>query len=636
MDSPVTKPLSPSKAPLNTASPERINQQKIICSQSMPMDILQTKQSSVQAKIAFLNNLTRTGSPQSPTAPQNASSTTAAVQRAILGREEAESALTRANSMLAEAEIRERRISERLESLLEELQNTRERQAHERGLFEKEIRKARKEAFRASSTLVKFQEELKLSKGEIRNLRDEVRTERDAKEKAKQEAFERAYALAGLTEELHTVQEKLRAFEANLQSDALETQARDMRSDQTSRPKQDEDHHEHQDLHRRPKRRMDEIDQVKEIASPSSDSYIETTTPPKKMRLSRRASNKENIDPKVRKEGNPSLDDLISEVVVERRLRQKAEDMVHFLKMECQFKRCSCRVAERQGTQYVHDAEWEKFSENIVFPSSKAGDPQPVKEPLLLELDTEIKQEPVEQAGYSTVEQTLPIQPDSAQEVLISFSPSTGTFQTVPRTGQNCIRSIIQDEPPLKLSDIMDPESPGLDLNSSFPQQELTEEPDLVDMSTQSPYQERLVDEDVVEASNVYAPPELFPLSNERNIQTTLERETENNDATLNSEKMNVKTVPLLSEDGSSRNLAAMIPGTPISREAALAQIRARRDRTRSAMKRSASASEATTRSAAIGVTPLKGLKRGPGRATDTRSESDVVDRMDGNGAFRR
>ncbi|KAF5016637.1 hypothetical protein F66182_11622, partial [Fusarium sp. NRRL 66182] len=285
------------------------------------------------------------------------SSSSAALQRAILGREEAESALANANTMLSEAQARERRISERLESLLEELQTTRERQAHERAVFEKEVRKARKEAFRAGSMLVKAQEELKLSKGEIKNLRDEVRAERESKERAKQGAFERAYALAGVSEEVESLKDQLRATESNNQQSILESQVDELEQS-VNKPAYTDQATCMTPTARRPKRSVDALELLQVAQGSEQDAHTEET-PTKKMRLSRRASNKENLQPENLEEQADLIADLQAEIKSEQRRREKAEDMVLFMKMECQFKRCSCRIAESLGQKYVHDKEWD-------------------------------------------------------------------------------------------------------------------------------------------------------------------------------------------------------------------------------------------------------------------------------------
>lgn len=365
MDSPTRPILSPTKA-LNPVSPERMNQQGIPASPSLPSDLLSLHHkntkgvSEVQAKVAFLNSLARGGSPG---AQAQSASNNAALQRAILGREEAESALTSVQEELSEAQSRERRISERLESLLEELHGTKERQAHERSIFEKEIRKARKEAFRAGSSLVKLQEELKHAKSESKALKDELSAEREAKDKAKQEAFERAYALAGLTEELEVLKGKLRSMETSNHSDNLEVRAHEIRKEDFGRLSLAEGDLAFLTTPRRPKRGAP--DSIRSPAQEREAENLAEATPPKRQRLSEVTPViKEPVESTtpVQEVGNSVLDDLRDELYFEQRRRAEAEEMVHFLNIECQFERCSCRIAEREGRRYIYDADYyEKY-----------------------------------------------------------------------------------------------------------------------------------------------------------------------------------------------------------------------------------------------------------------------------------
>ncbi|KAL1963649.1 hypothetical protein VTN77DRAFT_7970 [Rasamsonia byssochlamydoides] len=623
MESPTVKPLSPSKTPLLPASPERMNQQKP-SSPSMPADLLQ-KQSDVQAKIAFINGLSQAGSPaptQQPstsTSAASSSSNSAALQRAILGREEAESALARANAQLAEAQSRERRISERLESLLEELQATKERQAHERSLFEKEVRKARKEAFRASSTLVKIQEELKISKREVKALKEEVQSEREAKEKAKQEAFERAYALAGLTEELQSLKDQLQSLQADKQaddrSDALEARAKEMHEDSAGKlPIERGDNATTTPTPRRPKRSADESELVEGSGSGVDSGARDDETPSKKIRLSRRASNKENQDPETVESERDLIEDLKTEIKWERRLRQKAEDMVHFLKMECQFKRCSCRVAESQGVRYVHDKEWDNLCKE-----------QQREQPAVSESTFTSSHSPPTPRERSGNEFDKGMSAPEEEEPLITFSPTTGTFRSVP-SPQRGMQSQLHEEP-LVLPEAPEPDAPPPRLRHSASPQNDLEGIDFQDFQAQSEMQ---AEEPIQPPSTIYDAPAQVAVDSAHvgvnSSEEALISPTEEGPHVV--EHHSVKTVPLLPEDNQSRNPADIIPGTPLTREEALAQIRERRGRARSMMKRSASASE--VRSGDLGVTPMRGSKRIPGlHHSDTRSEPDVGDRRD-------
>ncbi|KAJ5948274.1 hypothetical protein N7466_001289 [Penicillium verhagenii] len=377
MESPTRPVLCPTKA-LNPVSPERMNQQTIPASPSLPSELLSLHHknikgvSEVQAKVAFLNSLARAGS---PSAQAQAATNNAALQRAILGREEAESALTSAQEELSDAQSRERRISERLESLLEELHGTKERQAHERSIFEKEIRKARKEAFRAGSTLVKLQEELKHAKSETKALKDEVATEREAKDHAKQEAFERAYALAGLTEELEVLKGKLRSMEAANHSNKLEARAHEIRKEDFGRMSLAEGDLAFLTTPRRPKRAA--ADSIRSSAQEREPENFAEATPPKRLRLSEATSPVEehvaNVTAPTELESE-LIDELKDELYFERRQRVQAEEMVHFLNIECQFERCSCRVAEKEGRRFIYDVEYyEEFQKPQLEAEVKAA-----------------------------------------------------------------------------------------------------------------------------------------------------------------------------------------------------------------------------------------------------------------------
>lgn len=237
MDPPTFKPPT---RPLQPSSPDRINQRLSSpthnsTSPTRNQNSSPSRHSDVQSKVAFLNSLTRASSnasiehaplltspSASPTRDAGSRlSTTAALQRAILGREEAECMLRDAQEELEEGRIKERKMQERMESMLEDLRNAKERSAHERAVFEKEVRRVRKEAFKAGSALVKVQEELKTEREFGRVIKEDLKAEKEARKKAEQEAFERAYAIAGLSEELEVLKKKVEADEADTKVRAL-------------------------------------------------------------------------------------------------------------------------------------------------------------------------------------------------------------------------------------------------------------------------------------------------------------------------------------------------------------------------------------------------------------------------------
>ncbi|CAG7987190.1 unnamed protein product [Penicillium nalgiovense] len=673
MESPTRPILSPSKA-LHPVSPERMNQQNIPASPSLPSDLLTLHNKStrgvseVQAKVAFLNGLSRGGS------PANSAGNNAALQRAILGREEAESALVTAQEDLSEAQTRERRISERLESLLEELHGTKERQAHERSIFEKEIRKARKEAFRAGSTLVKLQEELKHSKSEIKTLKDELGAEREAKDKAKQEAFERAYALAGLTEELEVLKEKFRALETDNHSSTLEVRAHEIRKENFGRLSIAEGDLAFLATPRRPKRAA--AGSVRSPAPAREEDHAEAT-PPKRPRLSGCEPATESEQP-ASEAASELDDDLLEEVkeelVFERRRRVAAEEMVHFLNIECQFERCSCRLAESQGRRYIYDADYyNKFQRPHIEAEEKAraqqaslqkasdqarhhptstpeASPPPPPPPVhrspvhqatnpqarypqhsVRQEEPEPSRTPLAAPPVPVHQHTTPAMKakpadlhkmEMPAEPLVTFSPETGTFTTFPSPLRDNVRpprldffetpDLAGPQPDVHVRDMDASASTDQQVDSFTP----SGEPALTRMARPTP------SDGVAENSRA-------PLSVEARPSRRVEREPHGHRQPINPPKR----APSRQEPQSQRTSHPGVPDTPIDREQALAQIRARRGRTHS-KQRSVSASEpgrAARASAGSNPTPARGPRRlpNPNLRADSRTENELGERRD-------
>ncbi|KAK1144715.1 hypothetical protein N8T08_005019 [Aspergillus melleus] len=705
MSSPTKLLSSPTKA-LNPLSPERINQQQLppqSPSQSSDIFDLHRKSaranSDVQSKVAFLNQLSRTGSPAGTQQPS--ASASAALQRAILGREEAESALSNVSAQLSEAQSRERRISERLESLLEELQASKERKAHERTIYEKEIRKARKEAFRAGSTLVKTQEDLKEARGEAKAYKEELEVERKSKDKAKQEAFERAYAIAGLTEELEELKARLRVAEAKNAADPLKTRDRALRKEVGSRVSLAEG-----DLallatpaSRRPKR---SADYLADFPINEMEETPTKATPPKRLRLSDVAAEDREQTPKqaikeeieeapqevqeahqeapheapptdvkeipeespesalieapkeasleVAKQAvmRPTKEDfklalkaarredrmaimrnqamvehLQISLRLEKRMRENAEELAEFLRMECEFKRCSCRVVEElESVQVQPQAQIKDTSPEIDVDASKQNQQALTQQTHAELLDQPVSNHlPAEQyapkAGSPTspgIRDKTPPPPrhapmdsnEALDEPLITFSPITGTFQKIPSP----VRSV-------KKHPFIPPMSPV----------EAAKRQPTSPLAKYELNQEEEPAEYFQAESAVPAPVHLSPTPAQTTPVNPPLRTAASHRSTKNDESM--KRVPLRKE-GSIPDQSSAVQGTPISREAALAQIRARRGRANTT-KRSASAMETTRRTANSSSHPTDSARRIPGvHNPQRRSESgDMRNRRD-------
>lgn len=628
LPSPFKVPSVPG-TPLYALSPERMNQQRRLPeSPSMPSFLSSPERkhhrnsSDVRSKVEFLNSLSGLNTPQSPTR-QNAASTNAALQRAMLGREEAEAQLYAANAQLSDSQSRQLRIAERVESLMEDLQTTKERQVHERQVFEKEVRKARKEAFKAGSATVKAQEDLKEARHELKNVKAEAQHNQDEKEKARQEAFERAYALAGLAEEVEVLREQLKSVEkerdtalVELQADVAPKAASPARSDaqvQTEptaaeiRPNSagNDSRPTSRNGLARPEPRAGRSGQLLSRGPPVDAPLI--TWGLAVLPQDNDVEDHENIRTTSSKELQDRLADLKSELRWERIQRQRADETIHMLQMECQFKACACRMAEARGKRFVHDNVMDAKVRAITAErerkrkAKKVPRPEPPKQPRT----SDILNESLDTAVLEDMTQVI-VEANPRQQQF-SFSTSTNSrFRATEPT------------PNLEQPQFALPESDLFDLS---PPKQAPARPSTAMgvMTLASPIR-------VVPDSPQPRPASGTPPSAHRHSRTVALKESNSPlrhsaraptrspsfsaipaPATpgfrlpghpiprmqLHAQTQTISTtttVPLrgLDSDDVFSDHAPATPGTPVSREAALAQIRARRDRARSVNLKSA------------------------------------------------
>ncbi|OAL04827.1 hypothetical protein IQ06DRAFT_101515 [Phaeosphaeriaceae sp. SRC1lsM3a] len=178
------------------------------------------------------------------------------------------------------------------------------------------------------------------------------------------------------------------------------------------------------------------VDEMDEFGSP-------VRSPRKQRTVHRLDDDKENVSPKKQM---VDLKLLQSELATERRLRERAQDQIEFMKMECQFQCCSCRIAENRGKEFVHDntfaSEMQRIKTSVPVmtpPPSAHGDG--AMEGVV------IQQEPFEHEQPSTPPAEASMEADDAgetsdntaadrelnseSEAVLAFSPSTGTFRAV-------------------------------------------------------------------------------------------------------------------------------------------------------------------------------------------------------------
>jgi hypothetical protein len=215
-------------------------------------------------------------------------------------------------------------------------------------VFEKEIKKARKEAFKSSSGLLKFQEELKATRNGLKMTQANLESTKLKLTKHENDAFTAQYQLVGVSEELQKALERITVMEEERETLKLslkeEEVARIASQGRIALPSTAED--DDADLLASPVKSPRKV-------TPSSDSEKENLVPKKAIQLK----------------------SLQEELIHERKLREKAQDQVEFMKMECQFQCCSCRIAENSGTKYIHDGshllEMERIKATVPYPDTE-------------------------------------------------------------------------------------------------------------------------------------------------------------------------------------------------------------------------------------------------------------------------
>lgn len=536
----------------------------------------------------------------------------------MLGREEAESALLKLSGQLSETQLRERRIGEKLESLIEELQSAKERQSNERSVFEKEIRKARKEAFRAGSAVVKIQEDLKQARSEAKAFKDEVQAERDAKDQARQEAFERAYALAGLTEEMELLKERLRTIETSNHSATLEARARQMQKQEMGRLSLAEG-----DLAllmtptpRRPKRSLEDSANSPLIHA-TNDSSTQCT-PPKRPRLSDVTPRQEDHDTTKKDLQRDMLEELQELLDDEKQRRLDAEQMIQFMQIECQFKRCSCRLSDEPETPCAHGSQL--VHEESHTKTAPRQDDHEILQPYRTQHARSSLRHLIRKS-QPAIDAEIQIKNEEApDDAVLTFSPETGTFRTVPSPQRP------QEQPSVP---------PRSSIHRVHEDESMAPSPSTRD-SIQRPTNlrdvpfERFPLAHASSRSTPFTPPPPGAVSHAQHaprlsIEQSAEFEVDTSGYPI------TQRIPLRADESrlSNQSQTPVVPGTPVSREEALAQIRARRGRA-SSMKRSVSAGESLTGSAGTVAPPSNNPNRIPGvRQSSGRDVNEMKSRRD-------
>ncbi|KAI1010494.1 hypothetical protein LB503_005197 [Fusarium chuoi] len=408
--------------PLQAVTADRVNQQR---ERESVFSHLRggSRDNSVHDKISQFNNLSVTM--QSKQLERKTAD--AALKRAMLGREEAETELRRyreenknLRKAIDEGKDRERKVGERLESLMENYGRAKETHAHTQALWEKEIRRARKETFKTQSSIVKLQEELKSARTNAKMIDENLKREKARSKVREQEAFEARYQIVGVQEQLDQALERIKLVEQ--ERDAYKTAAK---NEEVAR-----------------------IAAEGRIPLPPQDADDEFGSPNKDQRRVSR-------DPRVSLSTMDIISSEASEVEIEglstqlqweRQRADRAHEMIEFLQAECHLRCCACSKSTRRasaeaprqkrrssfGLEGPND-KVQKLDSEVVGGEKRAVTPPRIEEPhARTEHDTgaDAQPEPVQEQHLKEPPQRI-IKSKKEPRRSTIFCPKEGIFRTV-------------------------------------------------------------------------------------------------------------------------------------------------------------------------------------------------------------
>ncbi|KAK1978063.1 hypothetical protein LZ30DRAFT_599998 [Colletotrichum cereale] len=315
------QPPSPG-GPLSPMTPDRANQKQqgrnlFTSPRSSPGG----RDSSVHEKISQFNNLAM----QSKTLERKTAD--AALKRAMLGREEAETELRRYRDeskvlrvQLEKGKEREQRVSERLETVMEQYGRAKETYAHTKAAWEKEIKLARKKTFKNESQIIKLQEELKSAREGWRLASDNLDAEKLRSKAREEEAFQSRYQMVGMEQELGEAFERIKMLEQ--ERDAYKTLAKE---EEVARIAAE-----------------GRIPLPKAFDAAPDDEFAS----PKKNKAPRFSLSTVDIVSSAASE--EEIQELSLQLSWERQRADRAYELVDFLQAECELRCCPCAKTHRR------------------------------------------------------------------------------------------------------------------------------------------------------------------------------------------------------------------------------------------------------------------------------------------------
>lgn len=243
---------------------------------------------------------------------------------------------------------------------------------------------------------------------ELEQIKQHAKIVEEEKCKREQEALETGNKLVGVQEELETVKRHLKVVE-----EERETLKTSLKEEEVARiaaegkialpaPEVPDEFSSPKKI--KPVTKEPAIKSSKEHAGPGSS--------PKK---SEPLGKKRTWDEDYESDKEDELTKTRKELARESKLRKRWHHQIEYMKMECQFKLCSCRRAEKNGETYVHD---NSFADQIAHEQAK-----------LRGWRLEQKSTAPSDESSTTLQQPA-VEEQEAMELLIQFSPVTGTFKT--------------------------------------------------------------------------------------------------------------------------------------------------------------------------------------------------------------
>lgn len=331
-------PGSPCASPLQVMSPGHVNQQREATTFTIRPD--QHRDSDVHDKIRQFNNMGHNGAAASMSRQLERKTADAALKRAMLGREEAEAEMRRYRDearalrrQVEESRGRERKVGERLEDVMEKYGQAKETLQHSKTIWEKEVRQARKEVFKSQSSFVKLQEELKATRSNCKSAEESLAREKELSKAREQEAFTARYQLVELQEQLEKALDRVTFVEQ--ERDAYIAAAK---SEEVAR-----------------------IAAQSRLPLPPEDPDSEFASP-KKSRVSL-----STVDILSSASSEAEIEELTRLWQWERQRADRAQEHLEFVQAECELRTCACAKSRpRRSTAMVSTRQERPGSMTIV------------------------------------------------------------------------------------------------------------------------------------------------------------------------------------------------------------------------------------------------------------------------------